>query len=185
MDGYNKGQLRLYIDGELHGKTDSSVIPANGVIYSGIDIFTYAPIVVGAADNAPAGVVNGGLIYYNGLVDPAPPQPELNTYYKGWVDEIRIWDGARTQAQINEAMKKTFLMADVPENPNLLYHYNFCNLPDPRIDQIVPEGFAALNGRPNDDSYPGIPWWRHAADRSKVYDNYLYTLIENTVAHVP
>lgn len=183
-------QLKLYIDGQLHGTKLTAVLPATGVIYSSPDKYMTAPIVVGAADSAPYGVVNGGARYYNISTFIPPTQPQLHSFFKGWVDEIRIWNGPRSEAQIKATMTLAIrpddVVADTNEFANLFYHYSFSNLPDPSFDPIVPEGFASLNGRPNDGSYPGIPWWRHAADRSTVYNNYLYVpWIENTIAHVP
>jgi len=135
-------------------------------------------------------------------------------HFKGWVDEIRVWDGARNQNQIKGAQMQRFTIDDVtasmtnfataqalvPEsNPptlnyqiysNLptvvLYHYTFDNLPDPKHDPIVPQGFELLNGRPNDGSWPGIPWWWQAPDRSRVYSDYTFVQwAENTPSHVP
>ncbi|NLF33225.1 MAG: LamG domain-containing protein, partial [Planctomycetes bacterium] len=187
-------QLQLYLDGKLFGGIPSTAIPANGAFYANPDVFFPPPLVVGAADDAPSAFVHGSERYLNGVTVAAPDQPELHSFFKGHVDEIRVWDGVRSVAELNDAMQTRLRRTDVlafqearrtdPAQALILYHYNFATLRDPVFEPLLPAGFEARNGRPNDGSYPGIPWWRLAQDRSTVYDNAIYVpWIENTVAH--
>ncbi len=120
MSGVDK-KLRLFVDGELLASVDTTVIPATGIIDGTMtdESFTFvysgAPLVIGAADANPFGSVNGGYIYINGDIYDGPSQPALSSYYKGWLDEIRIWDGARTQSELvgDFNSRKRYMRSDV------------------------------------------------------------------------
>ncbi len=202
MDGTNK-RMTLYVNGRKAVEVPTALIPCTGYIDANPPLVLSAPIVVGAGDRNP-----------NGIVYAYQPQPDLYWYFKGWIDEVRIWDGVRLWGNVTADMPRRFNMKDViqtmtnyvaaynasvllvpngttvpaavPLPPTLLYHYTFDNLPDPKHDPLVPRSFNLLNGRPNDGSYPGIPWWWQANDRSRIYSDYLFVQwIENTVAHIP
>lgn len=196
-DGTAK-RLYLYIDGEMRASVASAERPANGW-FTGNPAFVFsAPIVVGAKENNPDGWVSGTPIlvgYYAGTV---LTQPDLSNFFEGWVDEVRIWNGAKTGAQIaQERMAKMDLddvianraaVTDTPATPELMYLYNFNNLMDPLTagEGVAPAGFEFLNGRPDDGSYPNVPWWGTAADCSTVYDNPHYIpWIANIAARFP
>ncbi len=198
-----EGYFSLYVNGVLAKRRTTDLIPATGIIDANPPLAIPAPIVIGAADENPNGAVQG-----------PGAGPDLHSHFKGWVDEIRVWDGARSQDDIvdtqfarltlddveafmvryADAMSRLpdvnpidqdyQIFADVP--PVILYHYTFDNLPDPDHTPIVPAGFDSLNGKPDDGSWPAIPWWGQATDRSRVYSDYQFVQwAENTVSHVP
>jgi hypothetical protein len=177
-------KLFLYVNGDLVATTPSAERPFNGYI---LPYLFSSPLVVGAHDTNPASIVSGDSIF--GPI-PLTLQPALQNFFQGWVDEVRVWDGARDQAAIRGTMGKTLRRAQVIASEftptPLLYLFNFDELPDPDHDPVSPIGFPFLNGRPNDGSYPGVPWWRTAADRSVVYNDYLYVpWIENSGTRRP
>ena len=190
------GRLYLYIDGEMRASVASAERPANGW-YTGNPAFVFsAPIVLGAADNNPDGWVSGMPILVGTGAGTVLTQPDLSNFFEGWADEVRIWSGARSAAQILEGRMKKMTIANVVSSradavstnagPNLMYLYNFDNLLDPVLEGVAPAGFEFLNGRPNDGSYPHVPWWGTAADHSTAYDNYLYVpWIANIAARYP
>lgn len=112
MDGYAK-KLKLYVNGELVATKSTSVIPYTGFTFSAINGVVdqsgsskllsprWAPIVVGAAEgnalgrigNEPFYTADGGIIS-QGLEIPGG-QPKLSNFFKGHIDDIRIWTGAR------------------------------------------------------------------------------------------
>ena len=170
-------RLTLYLNGEQVGQLATSLKPCTGVIMdtsyqnwvtseggeNGVQIsstttvnFQYspAPIVLGAYDTTPWSVI--------GLNPDATF--DANRFFKGWIDEVRIWDRARSQGEILNNMTRRFTKADIePINQarfrwdmenlyqtnseddfpqKLLYLYNFDNLPDvapaaTRVDDLV------------------------------------------------
>ena len=109
MDGYAKS-LSLYLDGERVASKPTAAIPYTGFTDSAFHTIggqkyskpRWAPIVIGASDANPFGRVDGGKYYLNGdtieianALEIADANPQLGDFFKGWVDEVRIWDGAR------------------------------------------------------------------------------------------
>jgi len=184
--GYWEGELRLYVNGNLAAATPSSEIPANGW-FGGLEplpevnygFILSAPIVVGAGDDAPAGWPHNAPVYVGSKAtapDPAHSQPDLHSFFNGWLDQVHVWDGPRTQTEISASMYTRYTRAEIHETitsyPGVRYAFSFDDLPDPDHSPVAPEGFAILNGRPL--AYTGIPWWANADDRSLVYNDYRY-----------
>ena len=124
MDGFQK-KLALYIDGRRVASKTTTAIPYTGFTVSASDgIGTeylapqYAPIMIGASDSQADAYVDkyyvrqlsqGQVIVrrHNGmnvavkttssLVRPErdTPQAALGNFFQGWVDEVRVWSGAR------------------------------------------------------------------------------------------
>ncbi len=106
MDGF-KGELVLYINGERVASRSTSLIPYTGFTTStdfGIggeySNPKYAPIVIGASDDNPKGYVGTGIVIigevYNNVIDGTKvEEPKLDNFFKGWIDEVHIWTGAR------------------------------------------------------------------------------------------
>jgi hypothetical protein len=191
-------QLMVFINGNLVASKTYAERPCNGWVVGNPGFAFFAPLVVGARDNNPDGIPNG---QFNMTGDAFQfmagfAQPSLAEYFRGWVDEVRVWDGVCTPGQIATNMTRTLHLADVAasladrnanvENALLISLYGFDNLTDAALEGIEPLGFSLLNGRPNDGSYPGVPWWRTAIDRSTVYNNYHYIpWIANLAARYP
>lgn len=125
-----------------------------------------APLVVGVSDTNTAGVVNG----------ETDPRFDSRTFFKGWVDEIRVWDRVRSQGDIQKDMLKRYTKREVAaindarydwEQLNiawftnsvlvdarsdfpvkLLYHFTFDNLPDVAVPS--PDR-GAVNGSETDE----------------------------------
>ncbi len=155
MDSVNN-KLNIYLDGQLAKSVACDLKPCTGTFAlsgvtdpsTGITRVSYvyhpAPIVVGASDANPLASVGGDDLNYS--------EPVLFDKFKGWVDEIRIWDRVRTQQQIQQDMRKRYdrrdvaavndyrfaweqrnlasatMLSDFPQK--LLYHFTFDNLPD-------------------------------------------------------
>lgn len=188
-------RLYLFIDGEMRGSIASAERPATGW-YTGNPAFVFSsPIVLGAQENNPDGWVTGTPIWVGPLAGTVLTQPDLSNFFEGWIDEVRVWNGARTDVQIAASRMQKMELSDVTASrtaaatdgsPELMYLYNFNNLLDPLLEGVVPVGFDLLNGRPNDGSYPHVPWWGTAADQSTAYNNYLYVpWIANVAARFP
>ena len=197
--GFWVGTLKLYVDGVLEAAVTSSEIPMNGWFGSmnttnvSIGYVFPMPIVVGSGDANPSGWVDLQPILvgpYAGLIHS---QPALHSHFKGWMDDVRIWSGERSQAEVQISKQQRFSRGEVrtlagsgvlQDPPELRYYFTFDDLPDPDHSPITPDGFdqVLLVGAPV--GYDGVPWWKQAPDRSTVYDEYAYIpWIENLVAH--
>ncbi len=103
MDGFS-GKLALYKDGRRIASKSTTSIPYTGFTTTALNAVgsdeyhqpRWSPVVIGASDANPVGQVDGSYEYYNGAIgDIQGGQPQLGDFFKGWVDEVRIWDGAR------------------------------------------------------------------------------------------
>ena len=165
MDAAND-RFSLYLNGELSDSVRTALKPCNGTLLgasytinnetgTGTMVsgtvtnvtaysFSPAPIVIGGYDKNPWGIVSG--------MGNTQPDFDDSRFYTGWIDEVRIWDQARSQTEILNNMTKRFSKADIlPINQarfawemeniatidnitdfpqQLLYHFSFDTLPD-------------------------------------------------------
>ena len=218
------GYLTIYVNGRHKKSVASNLQAFNGylqdasVSYNISDTETSSSttyeaygcaIVLGASDERPNGVINGHQSYaYGGVVDP-DLEPQLTDYFQGWMDEVRIWDGARSVEGILATKDSRFSIADVrnwldatdkiANRPVALrHHYTFDNLPDtvpsasraadayifPSDVETLPTGLGEVFTAPNDGSYPGIPWWNASAYVNYRYDTRHIQWIEDSVIHI-
>jgi len=201
-DGHFVGLLKLYVDGEIVSVTPSSEIPWNGwfggIQSSNAPAIGYIlglgmPAVIGAGDDNPNGVVDGGTFYVGWPACNVFGQPVLREYFTGWIDNVLVWDGPRTREEIRSTMRtrwtrrQTFNAKTVRQGAKgalLFFAYTFDDLPDPDHGPVSPDGFQTLNGRPM--GVNTIPWWASASDRSRIYTDYLYVpWIDNLAVHNP
>ena len=202
-DGENS-RLILYVNGQMAAMTPSGEIPFNGhfgpaptntVGYGTFwQSMTPMPIIVGARESNPYGIINGSAILVTSLAGTSFSPPALDHYFAGWVDEVRIWSGVRSQSDIKGNLLRRYTMKDVTEinsslasSAALLYAYGFDDLSDPDHSGVAPAGFELLTGYPNFGTpYAAINWWASAPDRSRVYNEYRYLpWIKNLSSHTP
>lgn len=209
LDG-SAGQLLLYINGELQTTTITELPAANGVINQTLnpdsgtlpeaDHYIDAPVVLGASHSYPTWELNEGPVWDN-----------FSNFYAGYLDEVRVWDGARTRQQILENYRKRFLKADVEANRDevqrsikmggsrinnatvalpseLIYCWNFDNLFAADSEDsvaVVPRGFDYQNALVNRPEGYEVGWWSQWETKSAIYTDYSYIpWIENTVGHL-
>ncbi len=129
-------RLSLYLDENMAVSVANGLKPCTGFL-NGLDyliatnglsgtvenytLYDYspAPIVIGAYDRNPLGIVGGpyetnpwGLpLAY--LTAQSQPDFDPDQYFRGWIDEVRIWDGARSQDEIVGAIGERFDKADI------------------------------------------------------------------------
>lgn len=213
------GTLTVYVNGVSKKSTASNLQAFNGVLQgftSKTDeeeetyLTEYAcPIVLGASDMNPAGEINGYQDFVHGGIVAPGVEPVLTDYYEGWMDEVRIWNGARSEEAIRATMYTRFDREDALANQevvdsmtgltlNLRHHYTFDNLPDvvPSADrspdaalypsdiETLPTGMGEVFTAPNDGSYPGVPWWNSSSYVGYRYDARHIQWIEDTCLHL-
>ncbi len=113
---YDGKRLVLLLNGVENTSVACSLIPANGVISvknDGLDdVQRYtsrtAPLMIGAGPAESA--------WFSSLGNPKDDTPFTEYFanaYKGFIDEVRIWNGARTATQIFEKRRSTFTQAEL------------------------------------------------------------------------
>lgn len=223
MDGA-AGKLELWLNGGLEATVDTTLIPANGVVniladpdYLRMALADVAEI-VGYPEAYEYSIRPGVIVLGARNVNPFPtsedgPQwADYDSFYTGYIDEVRIWDGARTNDEIHDSFQKRFYVKDLlanrrlvretelaggsrvvgvtPQLPaELIYHYTFDNLfGADRIESVVsaPRGYNAYAVSINRPADWQVGWWSALATRSEVYaDMQLVPWIENGVNHLP
>lgn len=112
---YDGKRMALILNGIENAAQASTLIPANGVISlknDGLDevqVYSYrnAPLMIGAE---PSGT------WFSELGDPEDENAFDDYYqgaYTGFIDEVRIWNGARTAAQIADKRSAGFTQAEL------------------------------------------------------------------------
>ena len=192
-----RGVLSLYVNGQLMRQTNPNELPAIGHFNEGSPVIvTYSgSIVVGAADLQPDAPMTG--LGLGPLYTPSPTK-----FFKGWIDEVRVWDGARSAAAVATGMKLRMKQSDVlasrvawetgaavspNTNPLLMCLYDFDNLADPDHMATAPAGLGFdLTGTA---IYPAdwqVSFWSTTSERSLVYTDYRYIpWIEDAASHTP
>jgi hypothetical protein len=208
MDGVNSA-FSLLVNGEVRDTVTTTLIPANGLLIvrsspTNPDTTTFylvmsGSMMVGAKDDKP-----------KALKDQA--WSDYSQFYQGYIDEVRIWDGARNNVEIKSDYKRRFAKSDLLSNralvrtqealgysrvwtsplqlaPELLFHYTFDNLFSAETTNDVatsPRGFNAPAVTINRTPDALCTWWASAKVKSTVYTDYQYVpWIENSVSHLP
>ncbi len=182
--------LRLYIDGEEASYANTSLIPANGVTMISQNPGSASSFENPGYANEPAALfigarpVKASNVSVSGMPEAAfmpyivdedgNHYPEtfdnVREFFGGYVDEVRVWDGARTAEEIKANYRKRFGFDEATENRDnvmrswmyggtrnnndgmetlpaeLLFHYNFVTLPgaaDPKNVAKTPAAFGA------------------------------------------
>lgn len=170
---YNGRNLRLFMNGNNVGETQTTLIPANGITGA---IQQPIPGVTGPLVNGYVATEKSAMVLGATAIDPNAVSLSADTtwdafdsFYAGFIDEVRVWDGVKTETEIAEGCKKRMSVADVAaqrkavieamvngatRNDNdsnvmlpaeLVFHYNFSTLPaalDPIDTMWEPVGFT-------------------------------------------
>ena len=183
MDGQT---LTIFVNGQTANSQPTPLIPATGVLNVSTDpasdvgyIFTAAPLVLGSANDSLS----------------VPVWGDFSRFFHGYIDEVRVWDGARASQDIAADFRTRYTKSQEAANQasatgnRLIYHYTFDNLfgAETASDVLqVPRGFEALAVTTNRPSGYQVGWWSALPVASLVYTNYAYVpWIENGVDHLP
>ncbi|MGN0885851.1 MAG: LamG-like jellyroll fold domain-containing protein [Candidatus Spyradenecus sp.] len=121
---YDGSRLSIVLNGVENAAVSSSLIPANGVLSlknDGLDdvqrfTFRNAPILIGAEPKFETSAAGLPPQWVPDLGDADSEATFAQIYknaYKGFIDEVRIWNGARTPTQINEKRRSGFTQAEL------------------------------------------------------------------------
>lgn len=194
-------QLKLYIDGELAASQGASLNPFWGWINAnGEHSFIGCSLLVGASDARPSQYIHWN--EFTSFNQPQTPAPLLGSYFKGWIDEVRVWAGARSESEIRADRFTSYtwdelkLYATNNAPGRLIFNYTFNNLTDPDYSasgeydanrpshHVAPYGFDYTVAGTWPELTPYIVWWNGVSVRSTVYTNYAYLpWIENEAFH--
>ena len=201
---YDGTDLVLYVNGVAERTVRSGLLPTCGsqavvlrpgeqaymsdVEYESFAIIVGASAANGVALDLTAEAQGSGWDAYTG-------------FYKGWIDEIRVWDGARTAAEISGSMRTRFTSAMVEENRSnfydkwslgwrrdekdengnpydllaeLRYHWSFDSVFGADNEAAVataPHGFNDARAVASRADGYEIPWWSAMLDK---YDGTVY-----------
>ena len=173
---YDGERITLYVNGIPVKRDATAKIPANGLISliqdpqydGGFPYINYrtepGAVAVGGRATGPAAFA------YNLTAKAASWNEVADDFFGGWVDEVRVWDGARTDAQILAEYKTRFDADKAKElrdgiyqeyrerrtragtagaeqmSAELVMHYDFTTLggaPEADNAQRIPGGFEA------------------------------------------
>jgi hypothetical protein len=171
---FNGTVLSIYMDGVVVGSVQTTQIPANGLINFVEDaipnMFNFPVLNYGYTAVPSALVLGAHALDYNAIaLSDKSAWTSYEKFYSGYIDEVRMWDGARSTTEIVADMGKRYTfddvsamrdkvyeawLADATRNDNdgkanlpaeLIAHYNFQTLPGATESKYVewePSGFT-------------------------------------------
>ena len=174
---YDGRNLILYVNGVESGKVATSVTPESGSgalwfsdaqNFIGSDKYAYVALLVGASAKNYQDIGGGSdamlhLDVLNGL-----GLGRYKNFYKGYVDEVRVWDGARTAAEVAGAVQTRYTADLIKANRAEIY-------------DCWAQGYFryATNGIPSGVTVPAELRYRYSFDSVPGAEN------ANQVAKVP
>ena len=120
---YDGKELVLYVDGKAQNRVATSLIPANGVTMimqdpASTNFFDGAYSAMPGAffiGGRPETAANGGDQMFSTLTADYAFM-NATEWFQGYVDEIRIWDGARTSSEIADNWRRRMTKEDAAAN---------------------------------------------------------------------
>ena len=213
---YDGEMLRLFVNGACKASKRIGFHPEYGAssvnievdkakddyrFLSGRNDYPMRAILVGAS-----AMDDHGLVFdYTFRINPMDTTTlaDYGEFFKGWVDEVRLWDGARTEAQISADYRKRFTREDcialrekafadlypngasfepaspAEREPELRYHFTFDHLPgahEQKWAQAVPAGFDLSLKKDDARALYSRPWgW---------FDPWLYSIDTSILSKV-
>ena len=213
---YDGSALSIYVDGLCRDTASTTLIPANGVyrvLQEPTKDYPYPVYRYGAFTGANVVGAHRKDADFDWNSDEAS-FAQFTQFFKGWVAEVRFWDGARTAAEIQSAYNRRMGAEDIEANRKAVYEawkdgatrnnndgnddlpamlkslYNFAQLPAAAkagdVSQL-PSGFDSVianSGLPSEDTE--IVWWKSSPLKSTVYtDTHVVPQAQNVVNTMP
>ena len=128
---YDGEALRLFVNGNLYRSVSSKVQPEHGTSLLAISPFgtlqatqpaDHISLLVGADAVTDAALVFDRVLRYpNPMQTPPVVGMDYRSLYKGYVDEVRVWDGAREQSEILADYRKRYTREDALANRDVIF----------------------------------------------------------------
>ncbi|MDD5676849.1 MAG: hypothetical protein PHW60_02520 [Kiritimatiellae bacterium] len=158
---YDGTNLMIYVNGENSMSIHAGETPDNGIegLAGSTLVYRASSVIIGAEETNPSAGYNSY----------AP-----RSFFDGCIDEVRVWNGPRSQAEII-ANKGRRLSRDEVASLPLFVYCTFDDVPDPyhrNSDGVLDEPVAPNYMTVLDTSmklHPTITWWRDCVNRSTVY----------------
>ena len=123
FDGTN---LKLYMNGNLVRTEQTHLVPANGLIVylqdatPGAEFF---PVQENGYKSVPCAMVFGASVKTSAALEISKDSAwtDFGDFYAGFLDEVRVWDGARAEADIVADMGRRYSFADVSAQRDTVY----------------------------------------------------------------
>ncbi len=153
---YDGTNLSIFVNGEESTSIKTTELPANG--YN-----------IVSAYSSPMALMIGARDLTAGITRVWEKSIETTNNFGGYIDEVRIWNGARTRSNILDYKDRRFFTDELTNDAcnNLEFYYSFDDVPDPDTEGIVPELLTLLDT--NMSFHPTFSWWHDHLQRSTVY----------------
>ena len=142
---FDGSRMSLYENGELKTSVMSGLIPANGMMSISQDPAISNNYPVAGFEALPGGMTIGarraGVEF-----DWSTNFTAFADFYQGYVSEVRIWDGARTAAEIKGAYKTAMSDKDISGNRDDVFaaYYNNATRNDNDGNKTLPAQLVVL-----------------------------------------
>ena len=115
---FNGQTLALYMDGTLLNSVQTKQIPANGLISfveDAVPDMSNFPVLNNGYTSVPGALVLGAqAVEVNGIsISDKSSWNSYTNFYAGYLDEVHVWDGARTATEIEGSWRKRYSFDDV------------------------------------------------------------------------
>ena len=142
---YDGAVMTLYVDGKVAGTFQTTLAPANGILVLAQDAVpdnAAFPVLRNGYEVQPSAVVLGARAAGAKAFELSDKTTwdDFDSFYSGYIDEVRVWDDARTAVQIVDSMNRRYSFADVKA-----------------LRQEVYNSWRQGGTRNNNDGYPNLP----------------------------
>ncbi len=124
---FDGAALRLYMNGKMVGEPVlTSQIPANGLTVfneEAVPGSAYFPVVKNGYTSVPCAMVLGAQALTGNAIEISKDTKwtDYGSFYQGYIDEVRVWDGARKDADLWHDYAKRYLFSDVADLRDAVY----------------------------------------------------------------
>ena len=123
---FNGAVLALYMDGEMIASASTELTPANGLVNfveEAVPNMGNFPVLNNGYTAVPCAMVLGArAMDVNGVsLSKDSAWSSYGSFYAGYLDEVRVWDGARALNDIKTDMKNRYSFAAVQELREKVY----------------------------------------------------------------